>query len=428
MGKVNSNTILYDFQVEAVEFINTHRYCLVGYEQGLGKTLIALARSVEHKKTLIVAPAFLKRTWENEADKFLIDTTIQIISKESDLETPADIYIISYGIIQKLQRGLIKQKFDMIVCDEFHYIKNIYAKRTIALHNIVRQIKPAEFVGLSGTPIKNRVTEFFSPLALCASVPLPTNGLNTLKYFPRFSLFADHFSHRRETNYGVTYEGVKNISDLKKLLKYKYTRKRVDEVLNLPSLNYIETVIPDEINEDALWEAWQVYDEKGEKTSFTSQKVVSALAKAKFTVDYVNNLLTSGGVDQLVIYSDHISPAHAIASNIAGSLLITGQTPVDKRAEYVEQFQEGTIKVLVATIGSLKEGVTLTATQHLIFNDLSWIPADNSQVERRIYRIGQKKRCFIHTVLSGKMDGVIVGTLRKKQKILEKTIGGKMNE
>ena len=45
---------------------------------------------------------------------------------------------------------------------------------------------------------------------------------------------------------------------------------------------------------------------------------------------------------------------------------------------------------------STSVGLNLIVANHVIFNSVSWLPAENQQAEYRILRIGQNKDCFIY--------------------------------
>ena len=80
-------------------------------------------------------------------------------------------------------------------------------------------------------------------------------------------------------------------------------------------------------------------------------------------------------------------------------------------------------KVIVATIGAFSVGVNLTKANHLVFNDISWVPADNEQALKRIHRIGQERACTIHYVVGGHVDKFILDKVRSKMKIINSVTG-----
>jgi SNF2 family DNA or RNA helicase len=119
-----------------------------------------------------------------------------------------------------------------------------------------------------------------------------------------------------------------------------------------------------------------------------------------------------------VVYSDHIGPAKLIYDSLISKKVnarhIDGGVSVAKRDQIIDDFQADKVDVLVLTIQSCKEGITLTAARHMVFNDISWSYVDLQQARKRIHRVGQASTCFIHYILSSDTDAWL------KRKVLEK--------
>ncbi len=145
-------------------------------------------------------------------------------------------------------------------------------------------------------------------------------------------------------------------------------------------------------------------------------KARAALLKADFTVQYAKNLLEQ--VESVVIFTDHVEACKTIADGL-NVIPCTGQLSVEKRAQAVQDFQDGKTKAIVATIPSLSTGVTLTKANHMILNDYPWVPGDLTQTIGRINRLGQDKSCFIHRILGSPQDRYIIETLEKKRSVIE---------
>ncbi len=393
------NYKLLDHQVIGVEYAIDHHYSINGDAMGLGKTLQALevARRTG-LSTLIICPAFLKDTWKMEIAKW--DMNINVLD------------IISYGSLKKAED--LFTKADFVICDECHYLKNIEAKRTQHFHNYMSRYKPDRFLGLSGTPIKNRTTEFYSLLAICDDNPHSTSGVKVMDKYKTFWDFAMHFCNMRQFEVRgrivTKWEGHRNIEDLKGLLKGKYIRRKASEVLDLPEIVRKDVLLSSKDIDEDLLAAWN-----GKTKAFMTLKRNSAKVKAKPTAGYVKDLLEQGE-GPIIIYSDHVEPVQMMAKEFKKYKVktITGGTPMDKRSRAVNSFQAGAVDVLVATIGSLSVGVTLTKSRNIVFNDLPWVVGDIAQAEKRIHRIGQTGSCVIHRMFWGKIDHHIGQELTKK--------------
>lgn len=387
--------ILYPYQEQCVNFHLLHEYSINGCEMGLGKSLIALEviRRVG-RPGLVVGPAFLRKSWMAEASKVGVA-----------------MEYIPYSQIHKVKAKELMQ-FGVWVADEAQFLKNPKAMRTSAFYSLLKIVKPPYFIGLSGTIIKNHVQDLWVPLAICSHAPGNTNGLRLEGELQKYRAFAYHFCNvttfkirgaRVEKFGGVREE---RIPELKALLKDKYIRFMVKDVLkDLPVMTRKEVML-DLKSIPGLEEQFKNYM-AGSKVDPTA-KALSALLKAPSTAEYVENMLELG--ESVVVFTDHIKSAEEIAK-LLGAPCITGAMPSDKRHDLVVAFQAGKINCIVATIGAMSTGVTLTKARHLVFNDLSWSHSENIQAEKRIHRIGQDACSFAHYMLGSPTDAHIMKTL-----------------
>lgn len=185
---------------------------LVADEQGLGKTIEALAVIQHHlrdaplARALVVCPASLKINWIKEAIRALpeivtldpdhrtlfagvsgydhgwrVKGATILNGRTSDIEFKttdhrnasvttndlrARLLIVNYDILDKHAEMLTRLKTSgvlrVIVFDESHYIKNNAAKRT-ELSQIIAKDIPARLL-MTGTPVMNRPKELISQL------------------------------------------------------------------------------------------------------------------------------------------------------------------------------------------------------------------------------------------------------------------------
>jgi SWI/SNF-related matrix-associated actin-dependent regulator 1 of chromatin subfamily A len=403
---------LYPFQREGVEYALSHHYSINACEMGLGKTVQALALDQAiGRQSLIVCPAYLKQNWADEFHKWGSTNYAPII--------------ISYEEFTNRKSSWNAISFGVVVFDEAHYLKNMNAKRTKAAHKFVQQAKPEYLLLLTGTPIKNRVCEFYSLLKLCSYNPKKTSGLPLIKGYYHF---ADKLSYREEFKLPngikvVKHSGLKNKPLLLKYLEGKYFRRAAKDELDLPRIT--RTHISCNINQGLESELAAEFEQNNPHIS--TAKKETALAKAEHTIDFANELFDQE-LQPLLIFTDHIGSADAIHRGLRGGRgsrrgsCITGATSPEDRAALVEEFQAGKTEYLVCTIGSMSTGFTLTATNRIIFNDLSWCPADNAQAEARIHRIGQTRPCFVTYMVSEGIDEQITRTLQKKIHVLNESL------
>lgn len=428
---MNFKSTLKPHQEAVMEKLIESHYMICGDEQGLGKTVEALALLCEVKptSTLILVPAFLKVNWECEILKHTDITDITVCRTGAQnlqaFKNPTKIVIASYASTKELEYA---KNFDMVIIDECQAFKNMDAKRTKAFHNYIRKERPERLLMLSGTPIKNGVTEFYSLIKLCSYNVLSTSGKDIAKVFSNIHKFSEHFCYKSSFKMRgrtiTNYYGLKNKDHLKALLKGKYFRRTAKQVLTLPPLTRKDVMISNKVNTelDELFEEANKVDMVS--TAFATKKKDSSIAKADFTAEYCKHLLDSG-CGPLVIFSCHPNAVQTIyraLSEKSRVQFIDGSVSPDKRADYVQQFQNGQLDALVATIGSASTGFTLTKSNNLIFNDLDFVPANNSQALKRVHRISQEKKTTIHYILGGPVDKKICDILIKKEEVLKEVL------
>lgn len=416
---------LKDYQLETVEWGLKNPYSILALEQGLGKTLCALEiyDRCPEKNLLVVCPSYLILNWKNEIKRFFENKyQITTFQKGSDIYEvwDTDIVITSYDLVQKA--SYLFSWANVVVADECNILKTMKAARTEFFHKNIFENSTKRLLLLTGTPIKNRVEEFYSLISMCCYNPNSTSKF--LERFPDSITFCDYFAFRREFEMIrgnrrvkiMKWEGVRNTEELKKWLQGIYIRYSSRDVLNLAPIVFKDVTISDIDDIDLLEEFNKFYREN--KTVSPSLKAKSALDKAPFTCKYVRGIMDDG-VEEIVIYTDHVKSCEYIAERFGVTPIHAG-TSMIKRAAIAKDFQDGRIKVIVATIGAFSTGVTLTKSHNLVFNDYSWVPGDMEQVIYRINRIGQERQCIIHRVFGSPQDNYIMKTLEQKIETIKK--------
>ncbi len=416
---------LFPHQIKAINYALKNRYCVLGLGMGLGKTNCAIqVREKTKANCLVVCPAYLIGNWENEIKLWAPpDTIVTPLRKKKQLYDvfDSDYVLVSYDLCQKHE--YLFEWADLLVLDEAHSIKSQKAKRTQYIHRVVYENSVKSVIMLTGTPIKNRVPEWYSLLALCNYNPRIEYS-QFLEKFPDEITFSDYFAHRNEYTIEinhryvtiVNWSGLRNVEELRGFLDGHYLRIKSEDVLDLPPVTYKDVVV-EGVDDKELRKAFDTYlSSDGAGDVNPTAKAEAALAKAPITIKYAKDMLEE--VDSVVIYSDHVLASEAIAKALNVTAL-NGKVPAHKRMEAVTKFQAGEGRVLVATIGALSTGINLTRTNHMVLNDFSWVPGDNLQAVMRIQRIGQKNKCFVHRMVST-VDQYILETLASKIEVIDK--------
>lgn len=412
-------------QKRAFRYLLKHPYSILAMDPRLGKSrvLIKLQRKLK-LNCLIICPGYLVPNWYDQIRFwFGKKPVITTIMKGSDIYDvfDSDFVIVSYNLAMKAPWFF--EWADMIGLDEGHHLKSMEAKRTEFVHKNVYENSVPRLHILTGTIIKNRVKEFYSPLALTYYNPKTTDP-EFLKKYPSEIDFADEFSYREQyklqiNNKWVTivkWSGLRNLQRLKKHLKGRYIRIRADAG-DLPPITPIEVMVSNNPDKKLLEAFTTFFMEDGKGSVKPDIKAEAALKKVPFTIKYVEDLLVEK--ECALVYSDHRAPVEEIAKHF-GVVAVTGKMTAKRRSQVVKDFQAGKTRLIVATVGALKEGSDIYRSEDIVFNDYPWTPGDITQVINRIRKLGQKKPCTVHKIIGSPQDEYIISTLEAKIEVIER--------
>ena len=407
--------------------------CILADEMGLGKT-VQVAGLINDcpgiKKVLIVCPASLKGNWLNELNHWLKRSfTKEVIEGKTGKPLGCDITIVNYDILNSRLDSLLEvftpnslgHSWDLIVWDEAHYLKNLSAARTKASRKLF--FKSPRLVFLTGTPVVNRPCDFFTLLNAWGVAH------DQRKYEIRFC--GGHIQKMRFGPKTVTRWfnlGATHLDELHQLAKPVMLRRLKKDVLSeLPAKfrQVIELDGQDQFGSVELagkW--WENLD--GKAVSATAQaKKLCGVAKIPQVIAHVKSVLEEK--NKVIVFAYHKDVVHGIAEAFKGnSVVITGETPSAARTGIVKSFQENpNINVFIGNIVAAGVGITLTASDIVVFAELDWVPGNMAQAEDRAHRIGQQNNVLVQYLVTAGVDAEIGKALAEKIDVIEAAIGGK---
>src|ERR687897_712442 len=165
---------LHPFQRAGVRYALERRRTFIADEQGLGKTVQALA-TIEVDDAfpaVVVCPASMKLVWERETQHWLPHRRVAVLggrtdSTWTDATREAEIVVLNYDILDWHADTLAELEPRTLVLDESNYLKNTRAARSnVALELAERLPDDALRLALTGTPILNRAEELVSQLRI----------------------------------------------------------------------------------------------------------------------------------------------------------------------------------------------------------------------------------------------------------------------
>lgn len=423
----------FKHQVEGVNWLLQTPKGILGDEPGLGKSAEGALAAIYggFKKVLIVCPAFLKLNWQAELGYFTIQDEISILTSKSF--NIKKFNIINYDILKKYKKELLKEKFDLIIADEAHLLKNLQSIRTKQFISIANKTKNVWL--LTGTPIANRPIDFYSLLKICKHELGKNKQLFGMRYC------------NGQANYfgGMDFSGASNLKELHFKTLDVILRRKKEDVLDLPEK--IQTPILLELAnfkkyENAVEDYYnKLYIEVNDPNSDLYGKDISqgsvlaelscyrkfcALEKVKdgSLFELIDNQLSEFG--RCVVFTGYHQTADLIQEHYKNNCgLIDGRIDPIEKQKRIDVFQSGKgPDILVCNI-NIAIGITLTNACIGIFNDLPWSPALLQQAIDRLHRISQTQKVnLLFPVYKNTIDEIMLNVLRDKIKNINEAVDG----
>ena len=430
-----SNRPPLEHQKEAIEKLLANNKFILADDMGLGKTTSAVIASLESgaKKILIVCPASLKINWEREIKNYS-DKKILIVEGRKWGST-FDYYIINYDIIKNFHttdksedsedyKLLVNMNFDLAIVDEAHYVSNTTANRTRLLNDVLSKI-PKVWL-LTGTPMTSRPINYFNLLKIVDS-PLTLNWQTYVRRYCKGYQFT--VGNRKVWNTS----GASNLDELRDLTKSYVLRRMKTDILDLPekTITPVFLELTNKMYDEELEEFTKITSENknNETISVTLNRLMKirqliSYEKIPYTCELIDKCLEMG--KKVIVFTNFTATLDTLHQKYKkNSVVLDGRMSKDKRQESVDRFQnDDKVKVFISNIIAGGVGITLTAADTVIMNDLSFVPAHHSQAEDRSYRYGQKNSVLVYyPIFENTIEKIVYNILQKKKIIIDQVMG-----
>ena len=416
-------------------------------DMGLGKTIQVLSTilylkessGLDNESTLIIVPPTLISNWENEIKKFTPELTYYIYhgsNRTFPLEE-YDIMLTSYGVIRLDLDMFTDQTWRLCVIDEAQNIKNPNTEQTKA----IKSIKAKSKIALTGTPIENKLMDYWSIFDFVnkgylstkddfkRDYVIPIEKLEDEQVLENLKTIAKPFVLRR----------LKTDEEIKKELPEKF----VNDIYCTLTKKQIKlyNAILDEIFFD-------IENSKGIQRKGIILKILTALkqtcnhpaqfldiknpkisesGKMELLVDLLENILNAD--EKVIIFTQYVEMGKIIQKLVSKKfkqevLFLHGSQTLKEKTEVINTFQEDEdYKILVATLKTGGTGLNLTAASNVIHYDLWWNPAVENQATDRVHRIGQEKDVMVYRLITkGTLEEAIDAISKRKTDLAGKAI------
>ena len=425
-----------EHQKEAIQKLVENKKFILADDMGLGKTTSTIIAALESgsKKVLIICPATLKINWKREIENYS-DKSVYI-AEGKNFSTDADFVIINYDIIKnfhdtkkKGESQILDANFDLVVVDEAHYIKNATAQRTKLINDLVKKVDRLWL--LTGTPMTSRPIDYFNLLSLIES-PVAKNWMAyAIRYCQGYQF---NVGGRKVWNV----MGASNLEELRDRTSGLTLRRLKENVLDLPDkiITPVYLRLKSKMYEEIMGEYYDWYDKNPEEsksltvqfTKLTKIRQVIADEKISQTIELAENIVEQG--KKVIIFCNFTDSLNKICEHFGkAAVKVDGSMSKPERQHSVDSFQDSDkIKVFVGNIKAAGVGITLTAAEAVIMNDLSFLPSDHAQAEDRAYRYGQKNNVLVYyPIFENTIEGIIYDILNNKKQVIATVMGDNQN-
>ena len=414
---------------------------------GLGKTIQILTAILyfkeqnpfDNRPSLIIVPPTLISNWENEINKFTPELSYYIYhgSGRTYPIEEYDIILTSYGVVRLDLDLFMDDTWLLCVIDEAQNIKNPNTEQTKAIKSIKARTK----VALTGTPIENRLMDYWSIFDFVNRGYLSTKDDFKRNYVVPIEKLEDEetLKNLREIAKPFVMRRLKSDDDIKKELPDKF----VNDIYCTLSKKQIKlyNAILDEIFFD-------IENSKGIQRKGIILKILTALkqtcnhpaqfldikkpkisesGKMELLVDILHNILDSG--EKVIIFTQYVEMGKIIQDLISKKfkeevLFLHGSQTLKEKTRIIDTFQEDeNYKIFVATLKTGGTGLNLTAAQNVIHYDLWWNPAVENQATDRVHRIGQENDVMVFRFITkGTLEETIDAISKHKIDLAAKSI------
>ena len=422
---------------------------VIADDMGLGKTLQVIAALQKLKEegalaegsALVVVPTSLLTNWQKELSRFAPGLSVGIFhgsKRELGAQRP-EVLLTTYGVARSESAKLKAIAWQVVIADEAQNIKNPAAAQTMA----IKALPARSFIAMSGTPVENRLSEYWSIMDFA------NRG-----YLGSLTRFVGEYAVPIQTH-----RDPQAVSRFKRVTAPFLLRR-------LKSDKSIISDLPDKIEQDqycaltpsqtALYES--VVQEglrslDGVSDTFKRQGLVLQMILAlKQVCNHPAHYLKQGPSEPALSgkaerFMDLVDEVHAAAEKVLvftqfremGELLcgwlaqryghrppfLHGGVGRAQRDAMVDRFQgDRTERAFVLSLKAGGTGLNLTAASHVIHFDLWWNPAVEAQATDRAYRIGQQRNVQVHRFITrSTFEERINEMMRSKRELADLTVG-----
>jgi hypothetical protein len=381
--------MLHDWQREIVLWAGERGRCAIFADCGLGKTFMQVewARLMAGDgAALILAPLSVARQTVREARK--LGVTVTYVRTPDEVTGPG-VWITNYEMVGAFDPG----EFRAVVLDESSILKNVDGTTRQTLTSMFSDVPYR--LACTATPAPNDVAE------LC-------NHAEFLGIIPRNEMLAAYFVHD-ETGWRLKGHASEPMhawmATWAVAVRTPGDLGYSDDGYDLTPIAIVPQIIDTIVEAEGQLFAVDLGGVGGRA------KVRKATLSAR--VSRAADLAAEPG--QWIIWCGLNDEANAISGLVDGAVNVEGSWTPDAKAEALERFQDGDIRVLVTKPSIAGFGMNFQNCHQMIFLGIGDSYESYYQSIRRCHRFGQQHPVTVHIVVSEIEQQIVHNVARKER-------------
>ena len=417
----------FAYQVQAVEAVKALPYAALFHEQGLGKTKIGIDLGLHWLASkivdtvLVVTKRSLIENWSEE-----VRAHTHLVARVLDqnhgsnffaFNSPSRFYLAHYEVLKSEEARIalfLKTRRVGVILDESHKIKNPDAALSRVFHRLADGF--VRRVIMTGTPVANRPYDLWSQIYFLDK----GNALG-----PDFAEFRRKLDLRNDLwqEGGKRAEFERELAGVfAKIKPFTVRETKGTAGIELPEKSVENVEVELEKSQAELYEKYRaelraeivrdgvLVDDDAEdilkrllrlvqvasNPALVDHSYCNTPGKLPLLLKLVEEGLAEGS--KIIVWTSFVDNVEWLAEQLSlfGSVFVHGALPMVERNVAIKAFKtDPGARVLVATPGAAKEGLTLTMANHAVFYDRSFSLDDYLQAQDRIHRISQKHACYV---------------------------------
>ncbi|MDA0180719.1 DEAD/DEAH box helicase [Solirubrobacter phytolaccae] len=422
---------LRPFQRAGVRYALQSRRLFIADEQGLGKTVEALATLEEDDAypAVVICPASLKLNWEREAATWLPHRTLHVVSGTGKAIPKAEITVLNYEIVHAHRERLAVARPKALILDESHYVKNPAAKRTRAVRRLAESLPEGALkLCLTGTPVMNHPDELIAQLRILGRLEEFGSGARFKRRFQGAGAEERIHWHLRRTCFvrRLKKEVLPQLPEKRQVIvpvalenekEYRLAEKDVVAWLQEQpiELGELEAKVAATLRAERL-------------AQLNTLRQLAGRGKLGAALAWIDDFMQSE--EPLVVFASHRELQERVVARFPDALHVVGADKVTERDAAVQAFQDPDgPNLIVCSTRVAGQGITLTRASNVAFLDLEWSPAMHDQAEDRLHRIGQRDAVTAWYLLAAEtIDEQMSEVLARKRGIVGAITDGRADE